>query len=251
MTSIDLGGRTAIVTGGARGLGAAIGRALDGAGARVAVLDLAPALAAAGAFHGQVAVAADVADEPGLARAIAAAAPDRLDILVANAGVVPPWRATADLDLDEWDRVFAVNVRGVAATLKHGAQRMADGGAIVLMASINAAVAHPRQMLYTATKHAVLGMTRAAALDLGPRGVRVNALAPGPIATEALLGRLATRAAAGGPDPMAALAAHAAQAPLGRIATADDVARAALFLCSDLARGITGRMLPVDGGLIG
>ncbi len=91
---------------------------------------------------------------------------------------------------------------------------------------------------------------RAAALDLGRHRIRVNALAPGPVATEALISRIEARATAGGPERDAALAALAAQTPLGRIATADEVAKAAVYLASDLASGVTGRMLPVDAGLI-
>jgi NAD(P)-dependent dehydrogenase (short-subunit alcohol dehydrogenase family) len=107
-----------------------------------------------------------------------------------------------------------------------------------------------RQQLYAATKHAVLGLVRSAALELGPRGIRVNALGPGPIATEALRARVAARAASGeGPPPAAAFAAHGAETALGRMATPEDVAKAALFLASDLSSGITGRLLRVDAGL--
>jgi NAD(P)-dependent dehydrogenase (short-subunit alcohol dehydrogenase family) len=251
VTGALLEGRRAAVTGGSRGLGAAIGRAFQAAGARVSVLDLPSTLAAEGSWEGDHAIACDVTDEGQVAESLSAAASQGLDIVVANAGLVPPWRETEALDLDEWDRVMAVNVRGVAAVLKHAASHLkAKGGSIILMGSINAAVSHPRQMLYTASKHAVLGILRAAALDLGRYGIRVNALAPGPIATDALVGRLEARAAAGGPAIADALAAFAAQTPLGRMATEAEVAKAAVFLASDLASGITGRMIPVDGGLI-
>ncbi len=253
MTGGLLAGRRAAITGGSRGLGAAIGRAFRAAGAGVAVLDLPEALAADSAFGGDAAIACDVTDEAGVEAALrgAAAAIGGLDTIVANAGLVPPWRETDGLDLDEWDRVMAVNVRGVAATVKHAVPHLrAEGGSLILMASINAAVSHPRQMLYTASKHAVHGIMRAAALDLGRHRIRVNALAPGPVATEALVERIDARAAAGGPERDVALAALAAQAPLGRIATADEVAKAAVYLASDLASGVTGRMLPVDAGLI-
>lgn len=248
-----LAGRVALVTGGARGIGAAIGRRFQAEGARVAVLDLPETLAAPVAFVGDHAAPCDLRDEEAIARAFAdtVATLGPLDTVVANAGLVPPWRATIDLDLAEWDDVFAVNVRGVAATLKHAVPRFsARGGSIVLMASINSLVSHPRQMLYTASKHAVLGILRAAALDLGPRGIRVNAVAPGPIATEALLGRLETRAAAGGTPVAEVLAGFSAATPLGRMATAEDVAAAALYLASDLAAAVTGRVLPVDSGLV-
>ena len=118
----------------------------------------------------------------------------RLDIVIGNAGVVPPWRETEHLDLAEWDRVMAINARGMAATIKHAVPALKTSqGAIVLMASINAYAPHPNQMLYTASKHAVLGIARAAAQDLGRFGIRVNAVAPGPIATEALLERVRKR----------------------------------------------------------
>jgi NAD(P)-dependent dehydrogenase (short-subunit alcohol dehydrogenase family) len=248
-----LAGRRAIVTGGARGIGRAIADAFADAGATVAVLDLPEVLARRADQPGHTAFACDVTDEAALSRAMqtAAGALGGLEVVVANAGVVPPWRETENLDLVEWERVMAVNVRGVAATLKHAVPLLkAGGGSIVLMASINARVSHPRQMLYTASKHAVLGILRAAALDLGRYRIRVNALAPGPIATEALLQRIATRAAGGGPAVEAALDALATQAPLGRIATEHEVAKAALFLASDLATGVTGKMLPVDAGLM-
>jgi NAD(P)-dependent dehydrogenase (short-subunit alcohol dehydrogenase family) len=253
MTGELLSGRKVAITGASRGLGAAIGKTFAEAGAKVAALDLAAALSTPGAWRGGRAFACDVTDESSLSNAIdqAATALGGLDIVVANAGLVPPWRETEALDFAEWDQVMAVNVRGVAATLKHAVQHMkARGGSIVLMASINAEVSHPRQMLYTASKHAVRGILRAAALDLGRYKIRVNALAPGPIATDALRGRLADRALRGGPPVQAALDTFAAQTPLGRMASAEDVAKVALFLASDLSTGVTGKLIPVDAGLI-
>jgi len=244
---------------------------------------------------GWVARAADVTDPQALRAAVAACAErfGRLDVVVANAGVVPPWRETAALDAAEWDRVSAVNVRGVADTIAAATPALkaaaasapqhaiassaagaspprtragapaADGPAacgrgalaprptasVIAIASINARKAHPRQALYTATKHAVLGVVRATAADLGRDGVRVNAVAPGAIATDALIGRMETRAAEGGLAADAALAAAAHETALGRIATAEEVASAVLFLASDLASGITGQVLAVDAGI--
>src|SRR5215470_6380944 len=247
-----LAGRVALVTGGCRGLGQAIVAAFAAEGARGAAVDLTVEVSAAMPPAGFAAVSADVTDEASLATAFAATVErfGRLDIVVANAGLVPPWRETEALDLAEWDRVLAVNVRGVAATLKHAVPALKQqGGAIIAMASINAETAHPRQMLYTASKHAVLGVVRAAALDLGRFGIRVNALAPGPIATDALRGRVRHRASEGGPAEAEAFRLLAADTALGRIATADEVARAAVFLASDLASGITGQLIRIDAGL--
>lgn len=246
-----LDGRIALITGGTRGLGRAVAARFGQAGAEGLLVDLPEAVAAAEPLSGFEAMGADVTREADVAGAVRAALGrfGRIDVVVANAGIVPPWRATDALDLEEWDRVMAVNVRGVAATLKHAAPALSDGGAVVAMASINSTVAHPRQMAYTASKHAVLGIVRAAARDLGPRGIRVNALAPGPIATDALMERIRLRALAGPPAEEAVRSLASGNA-LGRLATEDDVAKAALFLASDLGSGVTGTLLPVDAGLL-
>jgi NAD(P)-dependent dehydrogenase (short-subunit alcohol dehydrogenase family) len=241
-----------LVTGGARGLGLAIGEAFAAAGAKGALLDLPEALSASTPPSGFFHRGADVTNESDLSAAVAqvTARFGRIDIVVANAGLVPPWRDTAALDMAEWDRVFAVNVRGVATTLKHAAPAMRQtGGTMIVMCSINSFRAAPGQMLYTASKHAALGIVRAAALDLGPHGIRVNGLAPGPIATEALLERLDHRESLGGPMRADALAAFGSGAALRRMASAEEVANAAVFLASDLSTGITGCLFPVDAGL--
>ncbi len=247
-----LAGKVALITGGSRGLGQAIASCFSACNATGAIVDLPAQIAAASLPEGFVAIAGDVTDELSLKSAIDATVArfGRLDIVVANAGLVPPWRETEALDMAEWDGVMAVNVRGVAATLKHAvpALKAAGGGSIVVMASINAYLAHPRQMLYTASKHAVLGIVRAAAPDLGRFSIRVNGIAPGPIATDALIGRIRQRAQTG-PGETEALAALAKDTALGRLATAEEVAKAALFLASDLSSGITGELLPVDAGL--
>lgn len=236
-----LAGRIAAVTGGARGLGAAIAARFRAEGAEVLTLDLSGG-----------AIDCDVTDEASVVAAFrqVAARHGRLDVLVANAGLVPPWCDLTALDMTEWDRVFAVNVRGVALCLKHAVPLMGQGGSVVAMGSIMSEKGAPRQALYNATKHAVLGIVRCAAQELGPRGIRVNALGPGPVATEALQARIAARAARGeGPSPAAAFAAHGAETPLGRTASEEEVAKAAVFLASDLASAVTGRLLRVDGGL--
>ncbi len=245
-----LAGRRILVTGGARGLGAAsvaafsamgaVGVATDLAGSR---WDLPP---------GWLGVDADVTDEHQVQEGVAAAETHlgAIDGVVVAAGVVPTWQGPAELDLADFDRVLAVNVRGVAATLKHAGPRVTEGGSIAVVGSLNSWRGDSRIWSYVASKHAVLGLVRSAAAALGPAGVRVNCVGPGPVATAALLERMSDRAAATGNSPQQALDAAAADTALGRIATTDDVVNALAFLVSDLASGITGQLLPVDGGLL-
>jgi NAD(P)-dependent dehydrogenase (short-subunit alcohol dehydrogenase family) len=242
-----LDGKSALVTGGAHGLGWAIVTIFAGAGARGSIFDLAPPdgpLPEGWSFQ-----RGDVGDEADVAGAVARIGEcfGRLDVAVANAGSVPPWRDTEAVDLAEWDRVFAVNVRGVMATIKHAVPLMRHGGSIIAMGSTNSWAAHPKQAAYTASKHAVLGIVRAAARDVGRFGIRVNALCPGPVATEALLGRVRQRAEAAGTTVDESLKRYR-DTPLGRMPTTADVAGAALFLASDLSSGVTGHLIPVDAG---
>ncbi|EIF35369.1 dehydrogenase of unknown specificity [Burkholderia sp. Ch1-1] len=247
----SLKGKVVLVTGGARGLGHAVATAFAQAGAVGVVADL-PSASRMLPPDGMVALDCDVTSEASVAACVAATVEQfgQLDVVIANAGLVPGWRTTEALDFDEWDRVMAVNARGVALTLARTAKALsATRGSVVVMASINAYAAHARQMLYTASKHAVLGIVRSAARDLGPQGIRVNALAPGPIATEALLERVRYRASAGGAQADVALQELANGNALRRLATEAEVAQATLFLASDAASGITGVLLPVDAGL--
>lgn len=254
MTSGDVGtlfaGKRALVTGGANGIGATIVHRLADAGATGAVIDL-PHAVSGSPPAGWSAVSADVSDEAKVETACSevAGALGGLDVVVAAAGVVPPWRSVGQLDLDEWDDVFRVNVRGVAATIKHAVGCMASGSAIVVIASLTSWQGDPNLTCYAASKHAVLGIVRSAALDLGPFGIRANAVAPGPVATEAMLGRMRRRESDGGLPVATALEAAAQATALRRIATVEEVASATLFLASELAAGITGHLLPVDCGL--
>ena len=241
-----LEGTFAAVTGGARGLGAAVAGRLAGEGARGAVLDLAESLHKVP--RGWEAIAVDVRDETSVREAFARI--ETLDIVVGAAGIVPAWTGIAETDLAGWDDVFAVNVRGIVATLKHAAPVLRDGGSVVLIGSLNSWRGDPNIASYVASKHAVLGIVRSAALDLGRRGIRVNALGPGPVATDALLARMADRERKLGVPVETALAAAAAQTALGRIVSVEEVADAALFLASGLSSGITGQLLPIDAGML-
>lgn len=246
----DLAGRQAVVTGGAGGLGRAIADRLAAAGAQITLVDRPGALDAMPDGWEGAEIDLSSAGAQDALRALAASI-GTVDIVVANAGLVPPWRGVDALDAEEWQRVMAVNVWAVAATLGAFAAAMerSDHASAIVMASINGYRAHPKQVLYTASKHAVIGVMRSAALDLGARGIRVNALAPGPIATDALLSRLDHRHSEGGPSRDQVLVAQAEETALGRMATAEDVANAAHFLASDASAGMTGLVVPVEAGL--
>ncbi len=243
--------RVALVTGAGRGLGRAIVGKMAAAGARGVAIEIDSALLESEFPEGWFGFEGDVRDESSVALAVKTVVDrfGRLDVAVPNAGLVPLWRSVEDIDLTEWDNVFAVNVRGVAATIKHAARVMKDaGGSIVATASTSAFRSRRGQAIYTASKHAVLGIVRAAAQDLGRYGIRVNALAPGPVATEAARERMQRRAPITGLSEGQALEAYASETALGRIATVDDVASTALYLASDLSSGVTGTLAPVECG---
>ena len=245
-------GKRAVVTGGANGIGAGIVRALANAGAaRGVVLDLESAIGNTPPPEGWAEIPVDLRDDESTSAAFASVR-ERLgtiDILVAAAGIVPLWTGVGSVDLDEWDEVFRVNARGVLTSLRESLPAMPDDGAIVVIASQNAWRGNPNLASYVASKHAVLGIVRSAALELGPRGIRVNAVAPGSVATEAYRSRLERRQAEGGLPVHEALERDARTTALQRLATVDDVANGVLFLASGLASGITGHLLPVGPGV--
>jgi NAD(P)-dependent dehydrogenase (short-subunit alcohol dehydrogenase family) len=235
-----LGGRRAIVTGAARGIGAEIARTFARDGADVGVLDISPDVKALGG----PAEVADLADPDATRDALARLIDDLggIDILVNNAGIL---RITPLLDItvDEWDLVLAVNARSMLVTTQVAARSMitaGTGGRIVNIASMGAKQAAGDQAHYAASKAAVVSLTQAAAIELGPHGITVNAICPGYVLTE--MGA-ATRT----PEMVAA---WSATSPLGRCAEAADVAAMALFLASDDAAYCTGQAFNVSGGMI-
>jgi NAD(P)-dependent dehydrogenase (short-subunit alcohol dehydrogenase family) len=244
-------GRRVLVTGGTSGIGAAAVARLAAEGAGGTVLDLAEAIERTTLPAGWDGFAVDVRDEDSVRDAVARAqdgAPG-LDALIPCSGIVPAWTTLAELELAEFDNVMAVNARGIAATFKHAGPHLRDGGAVAVVGSLNSWRGDAHLASYVASKHAVLGLVRTAAMDLGRRGIRVNAVGPGPIATQALLGRMQARAKTGGLSVTDALAQAAAATATGRIATVEDVAGTLLFLVSDLSAGVSGHLIPVDGGL--
>jgi NAD(P)-dependent dehydrogenase (short-subunit alcohol dehydrogenase family) len=246
----ELSGRVAIVTGSSRGIGAATARALAAAGASVVLAargesDLRALEAEITAGGGTaLAVPTDVTDPASVADLVerTVAAFGRLDVAVNNAaaGNHPP-TPLADIPLDGFEASVAVAVRGTFLCLKYQIPAMLDtgGGAIVNMASTAGLEAVAGLSGYVATKFAVIGLTRTAALDYAARGIRVNALAPGPIHTEQLE-RAGERARAG----------VAMGVPARRLGRPEEVAAAAVWLCGPHSTFVTGATLTVDGGMM-
>ncbi|MFF3856084.1 SDR family NAD(P)-dependent oxidoreductase [Micromonospora sp. NPDC002575] len=238
-------GLTAVVTGGASGIGLATARMLAGRGAAVACLDLDP-FGAPAPLHG---LRCDVTSDTSVTEAVAAAAHHLggIDILVNNAGVGAQGSVEAN-PADEWHRVFDVNVVGIVrvtrAALPH--LRASACAAVVNTCSIAATVGLPDRALYSATKGAVQALTLAMAADHVAEGIRVNCVNPGTADTP-WVRRLVDSAA----DPAAELAALRARQPLGRLVAADEVAAAIAYLASPLAASTTGTVLAVDGGVHG
>jgi 2-deoxy-D-gluconate 3-dehydrogenase len=241
---IDLSGRVAFVTGGAKGIGAAIGRRLVQAGATVTVGDLDPDVTAAAAEFGATGVACDITDTAAVAAALdAAAEAGPIDIVVNNAGIFPttgPMVAATD---EFVHRMLDVNVRAQYSVAREAANRMPSGGSIVNLASIAGLGGGANISAYSASKAAVIALTRAFAHELGPRGIRVNAIAPGVIDTPGVQEQLEPLRA-GGIDIDKRIAAN----PVGLAGKPDHIARVALFLVSDLAEFVSGHTLVVDGG---
>ncbi len=247
---ISLKGKTAIVTGGARGIGAACGRGMALHGATVVLTDILEEECRATARRimeetgrETLALWADVSDEEDCAAVMAACDErfGRCDILVNNAGII---RAGSILDISaaDFDRVLAVNLRGTFLMSQRVARHMVRRrirGAIVNMSSTNAVVAIPDQLAYAASKGGVQQLTKAMALALAPHGIRVNAIGPGSIMTD-MLGAVA--------GDEATLNKILSRTPLGRIGDADEVARVAVFLASDYASYVTGDTVYPDGG---
>lgn len=247
-------GRSAVVTGGAGGMGRAISLAFAAAGSRVVVSDVADAggaetvdlITQAGGearfVHADVSRDADVA-------AVVAAAVDSyggLDFAVNAAAIEFEVDYLADLAEEDWDRMIAVNLKSVFLCMKHEINAMlagGNGGAIVNIASTNSYRPQPHQSAYTASKFGVLGVTKSAAVDYAPRGIRINAICPGSIDTPMLRGAIAKR----GRDPQEVADRLSL---IGRFGTVDEIAAAALWLCSGAASFTMGHALAVDGGYL-
>jgi len=243
-------GRTAAVTGAARGIGLAIARRLVESGAnlimadrRAADLESARAAMPVEWQKRTTTMEVDVTDSARMA-ALADKAVEltgRLDIWVNNAGIFPPSGPFRESSEEILDRIYSVNIKGVFVGAREAAKRMGRGGVILNTASIGAIKGQAGMSAYSASKHAVLGLTRSLAMELGKDGIRVMAVAPGLTVSpgnEELLDEIQQAG-----HKLATLSA-----PLGRFNLADDIARVALFAVSDMAAMMTGQLLVVDGG---
>lgn len=240
---IEFEGLVAVVTGGASGIGAAIAARLASGGARVAALDLNTDTGSSDVL----AVATDVSDDDSVKSAVAQVLDlyGRLDIVINNAGIGAQG-TVADNDDAEWQRVFDINVFGMVrvsrAALPH--LRQSPAAAIVNTCSIAATAGLPQRALYSASKGAVLALTKAMAADHVREGIRVNCVCPGTVDTP-WVGRLLGSAA----DPDAERTALEARQPHGRLVSAEEVAGGVAYLASPLSASTTGIALAVDGGM--
>jgi NAD(P)-dependent dehydrogenase (short-subunit alcohol dehydrogenase family) len=238
---------TAVVTGAARGIGRSVVARLRAEGYRVVAVDISPTVTDLAEEGWVVPLRADVATDeaPGTAVDRATATFGRLDLLVNNAARFLR-RPILDTTDDDFDALFAVNVRSAFRFARTALPHLTEvGGCIVNVASISGLIGVPNQSVYAMTKGATVQLTRQLAIEYAGRGVRVNAVAPGAVDTEFM-----AEARAADPDPAASLAVTLSNHPIGRMSTADEVARAIAFLASPESAGITGTILSVDGGYV-
>jgi NAD(P)-dependent dehydrogenase (short-subunit alcohol dehydrogenase family) len=246
----DFHGRVAVVTGAGSGMGLATAQAYAHSGAAVVLADRneQPLRTAAAALtspgHQALGVGCDVSDEEQVAALVERTVDTfgRLDFAFNNAGIQAPPTDAADEPAETFDRVHAINLRGVWACMKHELRPMrAQGsGAIVNCSSLGGLVGLPGRAAYHAAKHGVLGLTKSAALEYAPRGIRINAICPGTIETPMVADMLAK----GELDMDEAIANQ----PIARLGQASEIAAAVLWLCSPGASFVIGIALPIDGG---
>lgn len=247
-------GKVAIVTGGGTGIGRAIATTFAKNGAKVVIAGrTAETIEAAARDIDGKAVVCDVTKIADVERLFeeAKSITGRVDILVNNAGVTGPIAAVAEVDLDQWRQCFDINVMGTINCLQVAARIMGAQGAgsIVNMSSLIGLKGYPMRSAYAATKFAIIGITESVAREVGPQGVRVNALCPGAVSGELMDRVIARRAKAEGRSPEEIIKENYTDvAALRRWVAPEEVAEAALFLASDRSSSITGERIKVDAG---
>ena len=248
----DFNGQVALVTGASSGIGLASVMAFAEAGAAVVLADInedalrtaTEGLTAAG--HQVIGVTCDVADEAQVAQLVerTIATYGRLDMAFNNAGIAGFTGDPAEESAESFDKVVAINLRGIWTCMKHELRQMRTqgSGAIVNCSSLGGLVGQAGRATYHATKHGVIGLTKSAAMDYAPLGIRINAVCPGVIATP-----MSTDMIENQPDAMKEIMRDQ---PIGRPGRPEEVAAAALWLCSSAASLVLGVALPVDGGFV-
>lgn len=239
-----------LITAGGSGIGRAMAAGFASAGHQVWVTDV-DAASLADLPPGWRATAVDAADEPGMAALFAeiGAAWGGLDVLCANAGVAGPTARVEDIALKDWRACVSVNLEGAFLAAKYAAPLMksARAGAIVLTSSTAGIYGYPNRAPYAAAKWAVIGLMKTLAMELGPFGIRANAICPGAVEGPRMEGVLAREAAAKGMTRDQVYAGYAAGTSMGRFVEARDIAGMAVFLGSDAARLVSGQVIAVDG----
>ncbi|MEM7543065.1 MAG: glucose 1-dehydrogenase [Pseudomonadota bacterium] len=245
--------KVAIITGGAGGIGRAAAKLFAAEGAKVVLVDLdeaAVAQAAAQTGHGAIGISADVSNADATQSYVKAAmdAHGRLDVLFSNAGIEGGIEMLSEYPVEEFDRVMSINVRGVWLSMKYAIPEMikSGGGSVVCTSSMAGLKAMPKLSAYIASKHAVVGLVKSAALEYAAAGIRVNSINPAPIATR-MIEALEEGYAPGAADKMKERFARSV--PLKRYGDPIEVAKLALFLASEESSYCTGATFPVDGGM--
>jgi NAD(P)-dependent dehydrogenase (short-subunit alcohol dehydrogenase family) len=237
----SLKGKTAVITGGTSGIGEAVAARFVQAGARVVIIGRRDAADVARRVGAVAAVRADCSRESEVARALREARDalgEAFDVLINNAGIENTGPMIGDATGDELNRIFAINTFAVFHGLKYGQVLLQDGGSIINTASIAADMGIPGYSQYSASKAAVISLTRSAAIELAPRGIRVNAVCPGSVFTPML------------PQDHPEVPLTTRMCPLGRVGTTDDVVGVYHFLAAPESSYVSGQAIAVDGGLL-
>ena len=242
--------KTVLITAGANGIGLVMAKAFAGAGYRVWVTDVDEGMVAAlpPGIRGSV---CDASHEPGMQALFEQIAAEwgGLDVLCANAGIKGPTAAIEDMDLAAWHQCLAVNLDGAMLAAKYAAQLMkpAGKGVMIFMSSTSGLYGTPFRAPYVAAKWGVIGLMKTVAMELGPHGIRANAICPGSVNGPRIDLVIEAEAAAKGMTPDAVRQGYASGTALKRLTDPEDVAAMALYLASDGARMVSGQALAVDG----